>query len=94
MKCKHADGLKKAYSWERLPDSYHGSGCTLTSAIAACLAHGLSIDEALIEAQEYTWKSLKNAFRLGMGQHVPDRLFWAREEDDDKEKSNNKFTKE
>ena len=28
-------------SWERLPRSYHGSGCTLASAIAAMLANGL-----------------------------------------------------
>ena len=25
-------------SWERLPGSYHGSGCTLASSIAACMA--------------------------------------------------------
>jgi hydroxymethylpyrimidine/phosphomethylpyrimidine kinase len=72
----------KAYKWERLAGSYHGSGCTLTSAIAACLAHGLSMEEAVIEAQEYTWQTLKSGFRPGMGQYVPDRLFWARDEED------------
>lgn len=74
------DGLIKEYHWERLPGSYHGSGCTLTSAIAACLAHGLTIEEALQEAQEYTWQALKHAFRPGMGQFIPDRFFWARDE--------------
>jgi hydroxymethylpyrimidine/phosphomethylpyrimidine kinase len=80
-------GLIKAYHWERLSGSYHGSGCTLTSAIAACLAHGLSMEEAIQEAQEYTWQTLKNAFRPGMGQFIPDRFFWARddEEGDDKD---------
>ncbi len=77
-----ASGLLKAYHWERLVGSYHGSGCTLTSAIAACLAHGLSMEEAIQEAQEYTWQTLKNAFRPGMGQFIPDRFFWARDEDD------------
>lgn len=77
------NGLIKSYSWERLPDSYHGSGCTLTSAIAACIAHGLPMEEALLEAQEYTWKTLKYGFRPGMGQHIPDRLFWARDEEED-----------
>lgn len=77
------NGLVRAYSWERLPGSYHGSGCTLTSAIAACMAHGLSIEEAVAEAQEYTWQTLKAGFRPGMGQFIPDRLFWAREETDD-----------
>lgn len=74
------DGLIKEYHWERLPGSYHGSGCTLTSAIAACLAHGLTMEEALQEAQEYTWQALKHAFRPGMGQFIPDRFFWARDE--------------
>ncbi len=77
-----ADGLIKAYNWERLPGSYHGSGCTLTSAIAACIAHGLSMEEAILEAQEYTWKTLKAGFRPGMGQYIPDRMFWAREDEE------------
>lgn len=76
-------GLVKAYNWERLPGSYHGSGCTLTSAIAACMAHGLTMEEAIQEGQEYTWQTLKGAFRPGMGQYVPDRMFWAREESDE-----------
>ncbi len=75
-----AEGLIREYHWERLKASYHGSGCTLTSAIAACLAHGLTIQEALQEAQEYTWQTLKNAFRPGMGLYIPDRFFWARDE--------------
>lgn len=75
------DKLIKAYKWERLPGSYHGSGCTLTSAIAACMAHGLSIEDAVLEAQEYTWQTLKNGFRPGMGQYIPDRMFWARDEE-------------
>ncbi|MCB5185782.1 hydroxymethylpyrimidine/phosphomethylpyrimidine kinase [Methylobacillus gramineus] len=74
--------LLRSYPCERLPGSYHGSGCTLTSAIAACIAHGLTMEEAIAEAQEYTWQSLKHAFRPGMGQYIPDRLFWARDEDD------------
>ncbi|MCE9633834.1 MAG: hydroxymethylpyrimidine/phosphomethylpyrimidine kinase [Methylophilales bacterium] len=79
------NGLIKAWQWERLPDSYHGSGCTLASAIAACLAHGLTLEEAVAEGQEYTWATLKAAFRPGMGQYIPDRLFWARDEEDEPE---------
>ena len=73
-----ASGLIKSYHWERLAGSYHGSGCTLTSAIAACLAHGLSMEEAVQEAQEYTWQTLKNAFRPGMGQFIPCLLYTSR----------------
>ena len=79
-------GLIKTFKCERLAGSYHGSGCTLTSAIAACIAHGLTMEEAITEAQEYTWQTLKNAFRPGMGQYIPDRLFWARDEEDEGEK--------
>ena len=75
------EGVMRADSWQRLPGSYHGSGCTLASAIAATIANGLPIGDAVKDAQEYTWQTLKAAFRPGMGQHIPDRLFWAREDE-------------
>ncbi|MDP8567948.1 bifunctional hydroxymethylpyrimidine kinase/phosphomethylpyrimidine kinase [Methylophilus aquaticus] len=81
IQLENMPGLIKDYHWERLPGSYHGSGCTLTSAITACLAHGLSMEEAVQEAQEFTWQTLRHAFRPGMGQFIPDRFFWAREND-------------
>jgi hydroxymethylpyrimidine/phosphomethylpyrimidine kinase len=59
--------------WERLPGSYHGSGCTLASAIAANLAWGQPLPEAVRAAQHYTWHSLAAGFRPGMGQHIPNR---------------------
>jgi len=76
-------GMVRADKWERLPGSYHGSGCTLASAIAANLANGLEIAEAVKDAQEYTWQALAAGFRPGMGQYLPDRFFWAREGDED-----------
>ncbi|MGB7540793.1 MAG: hydroxymethylpyrimidine/phosphomethylpyrimidine kinase [Burkholderiales bacterium] len=76
------EGVVRADSWERLPDSYHGSGCTLAAAIAATLANGLELPEAVREAQEYTWQTLNAGFRPGMGQYIPDRFFWAREMDE------------
>ncbi|SEL55374.1 bifunctional hydroxymethylpyrimidine kinase/phosphomethylpyrimidine kinase [Nitrosovibrio tenuis] len=75
-------GVVRTDSWRRLEGSYHGSGCTLASAIAAALANGLPMAEGVYEAQEYTWQSLKAGFRPGMGQFLPDRLFWARDEPD------------
>lgn len=66
------------YHWQRLPDSYHGSGCTLAASIAGLLAHGNEPMTAILEAQEYTWGSLKNAYRSGMGQLIPNRFFWAK----------------
>ncbi|OGA33233.1 MAG: bifunctional hydroxymethylpyrimidine kinase/phosphomethylpyrimidine kinase [Betaproteobacteria bacterium RIFCSPLOWO2_12_FULL_62_13b] len=79
-------GVIRSDTWQRLPGSYHGSGCTLASAIAATLANGLDIPEAVREAQEYTWQTLNAGFRPGMGQHIPDRFFWAREAGDDETK--------
>jgi hydroxymethylpyrimidine/phosphomethylpyrimidine kinase len=75
-------GLVRADNWQRLPGSYHGSGCTLASAIAAMLANGLDLPEAVREAQDYTWHTLQKAYRPGMGQLLPDRLFWARDDGD------------
>ena len=73
-------GVVRSDSWQRLPGNYHGSGCTLASAIAAMLANGLELPEAVREAQDYTWHTLQKAYRPGMGQLLPDRLFWARED--------------
>jgi hydroxymethylpyrimidine/phosphomethylpyrimidine kinase len=75
-----SEGEMRSDSWDRLAGSYHGSGCTLAAAIAAALANGLPVIEGVYEAQEYTWQSLKAGFRPGMGQYLPDRLFWARDE--------------
>ena len=72
-------GVVRSDRWQRLPDSYHGSGCTLASAIAAALANGLAVSEAVRDAQEYTWQTLARGFRPGSGQYLPDRFFWARD---------------
>jgi hydroxymethylpyrimidine/phosphomethylpyrimidine kinase len=78
-------GTVRTDRWDRLPGSYHGSGCTLASAIAAHLASGVNVAEAVMGAQEYTWRTLAAGFRPGMGQFIPDRLFWSREEDEGSE---------
>ncbi len=78
-------GAVRSDTWERLPGSYHGSGCTLASAIAANLAMGLDIGEAVRDAQEYTWQTLAAGFRPGMGQYIPDRFYWAREVEDEQD---------
>ncbi|MBA3756901.1 MAG: hydroxymethylpyrimidine/phosphomethylpyrimidine kinase, partial [Nitrosomonas sp.] len=46
------------------------------------LANGISISESVIDAQDYTWHALQAGFRPGMGQYIPNRLFWAKNEDD------------
>lgn len=68
--------LLDTFAFERLPHRYHGSGCTLASACAAALAHGLDPANAVAQALDYTWHTLKHGFRLGMGQHLPNRFYW------------------
>ena len=70
-----ARGVVREDRWQRLPGSYHGSGCTLASALAAFIARGLAVAEAAREAQEYTWHALAAGFRPGKGQYLPNRSF-------------------
>ena len=68
--------LLEIYPCKRLAGEYHGSGCTLASAATGLLAQGIDIVDACRHAQEYTWASLQNGYRIGMGQLIPDRFSW------------------
>ena len=68
-------GSCRTFTWERLPGNFHGSGCTLASAITANLAKNIEIIPAIEQAQEFTWNSLKHGFQLGKGQMHPNRFF-------------------
>lgn len=45
----------------------HGTGCTLSSAIAANLAKGMTMKEAVSLGKEYITKAIENSFELGKG---------------------------
>ena len=45
----------------------HGTGCTLSSAVASHLAKGCSIYESVILSKEYITKAIENSFDLGRG---------------------------
>lgn len=75
--------LLETYSWPRLAESYHGSGCTLASAIAGLMAQGNEPLTAIEQAQDYTWQTLEQAYRLGRGQMMPNRLFWGNGDGED-----------
>jgi hydroxymethylpyrimidine/phosphomethylpyrimidine kinase len=45
----------------------HGTGCTLSSAIAAFLARGFSLEEAVRQAKGYVFKAIRHALPLGQG---------------------------
>lgn len=75
-------GVVRSDTWPRLPGPFLGAGATLSGTIAALLANGLEVPEAVLEAQEFTAAALANAHRPGMGKLIPDRYFWAREPDE------------
>ena len=49
------------YSMPRIDSLHtHGTGCTLSSAIAACLALGLSVTDAVAQAKRFTARAIEN----------------------------------
>ncbi len=69
------------YTQTRLPGEFHGTGCTLASAIAGYVAHGAPIPAAIRDAQAYTARTVAHARRLGMGQLIPNRLAWCNQQE-------------
>mgnify|MGYP003694595709 CR=1 FL=1 len=73
-------GVVRTDSWPRLP------GTLPRLRLHARVGHRRHARQrprpadAVREAQDYTWHTLQKAYRPGMGQYLPDRLFWAREE--------------
>lgn len=84
IKGGHADGAtvdnfwgsqhdRRSWSWPRLDGSFHGTGCTLASAIAAILACGKPLAEAIDAAQAYCHNALLSAYAIADGQRIPNR---------------------
>ncbi|MBC5785188.1 bifunctional hydroxymethylpyrimidine kinase/phosphomethylpyrimidine kinase [Ramlibacter sp. USB13] len=77
--------------FERFDAVFSGAGDTLSAALAALVAGGADLAAAAVEALSYLDRCLDGGFRPGMGNVVPDRLFWAQPEageaDDDEEAS-------
>ena len=68
--------------FERFEAVFSGAGDTLSAALTALLANGHDLQAATAEALTYLDQSLSAGFHPGMGQTVPDRMFWAQAEDD------------
>ena len=66
--------------FERIEAVVAGAGDTLSAALAALLATGMDLPEATREALSYLDRCLDEGFSPGMGQVIPDRLFWAQPE--------------
>ncbi|MDN4056253.1 hydroxymethylpyrimidine/phosphomethylpyrimidine kinase [Massilia sp. YIM B02763] len=64
----------REWRWPRLPGEFHGSGCTLASSIAARLALGDAIAQALESGQRYCNQSLADSYAIAPGQRIPRRI--------------------
>ncbi|MDD4160154.1 MAG: bifunctional hydroxymethylpyrimidine kinase/phosphomethylpyrimidine kinase [Synergistaceae bacterium] len=61
-------GSEKWYYSDRIDNpNTHGTGCTLSSAIACGLASGFSVEESVGNAKNYILEALKSGLDLGMG---------------------------
>ena len=67
----HGPDAPREWRWPRLDGAFHGSGCTLASAIAAQLALGLPTAVALEHAQHYVYHALRDAYAIAPGQRIP-----------------------
>lgn len=68
---------------ERLDAVFTGAGDTVSAALAGLLASGADLEAACAEALSFLQGSLAYGFRPGMGNVLPDRLFWAHADEDD-----------
>lgn len=71
--------------FERFEAVFSGAGDTLSGALAALVASGTDLAGAATEALAYLDRCLDAGFRPGMGNVVPDRLFWAQPEGEPEE---------
>ena len=71
------EAVVSSEKFERFDAVFAGAGDTLSATLAALLASGSDLSSATTEALSYLDRCLDGGFRPGMGNVVPDRLFWA-----------------
>lgn len=76
----YADGRYKWFRGKRIdnPNS-HGTGCTLSSAIAANLAKGMSLEDSVEAAKDYVSGCLADMLDLGKGSGPMNHAFCLKE---------------
>ena len=68
--------------YERFEATFSGAGDTLSAALCALIGGGSDLQSACSEALTYLDQCLGAGFQPGMGHAIPDRLFWAHDEDE------------
>ncbi|HZS44560.1 MAG TPA: bifunctional hydroxymethylpyrimidine kinase/phosphomethylpyrimidine kinase [Blastocatellia bacterium] len=62
-----------------LTKNTHGTGCTYSSAIAANLAKGMDLKEAVAAAKRYVTEAIRNSLDIGHGQGPVDHFYFLRD---------------
>jgi hydroxymethylpyrimidine/phosphomethylpyrimidine kinase len=70
----HKNQSVKTTEWPRQAGEFHGTGCTLATAVAALIANGHLIPEAIELAQAYVDSTIIQAQQIGKGQLFPNRF--------------------
>jgi hydroxymethylpyrimidine/phosphomethylpyrimidine kinase len=71
---KDSTRLARTFAWPRIEGAFHGAGCTLAAAVAALLARGEPLAQALFDAQAYVHRCLQAAHAPGRGRKFPGRI--------------------
>ncbi|MGS0674578.1 thiamine phosphate synthase [Shewanella sp. 125m-1] len=85
--CRDVDGISKQHQWQgfwlssirEISGNNHGTGCTLSSAIAAVMAHGFVLNDAVVVAKAYVSAGLRLSYQPGKGPGCLKRTAWPRE---------------
>jgi hydroxymethylpyrimidine/phosphomethylpyrimidine kinase len=80
-----SQGALTGEKFERFEAAFVGAGDTLAAALAALLASGTELHDAVGEALTFLDQALDAGFRPGMGNVLPDRFFWALPAGEDEE---------
>jgi hydroxymethylpyrimidine/phosphomethylpyrimidine kinase len=73
-------GTLESYASDRVkPDYTHGTGCTFSSALAANLALGRALPEAVVLAKAYVAESIRKAYAIGLGRMPLNHFYRAQE---------------
>jgi len=61
------DGRFKVFEGELVKGGTHGTGCTHSSAIAAYLARGETVEDAVLKAKAFVRNAVRNSMDVGHG---------------------------
>ena len=72
----YSQGMIREFSFPRVESkNTHGTGCTFASAVAAYLALGREVEQAVYHAKEYVTEAIKAGYPVGAG-HSPVHHFY------------------